>query len=334
MVNNERGGVIVFVTLMVVLLMIMVGMGLDTGHLSFIRSQGQGAVDAAALSAVSGLANGGTKAEIELRATAFQTNNNYVGSPSNLLTSTNVSYVLYDSKTGVIEPSSYGLANGVRVALEKKNPYSETTVNQEIKSPLFLVPLFNLFGVTTPGTLDINVSAVATLTAKPSIPIAIFDTVCSGGNIESQTQVKDVQIRHTNSPSANACWTSYLSGNTIQDLLRATATCSGTPAGNIAVGTPIVINNGGQVSDYQEAYDLFIRDYPSKSWIVPIITEDASCTGQDPIVGWAKITPTLVVPSGSPNLIKADVYCGQSLDRTNDSRCFKPRLLRETKVGM
>ena len=48
-VDNERGGVIVFVTLMVVLLMIMVGMGLDTGHLSFIRSQGQGAVDAAAL---------------------------------------------------------------------------------------------------------------------------------------------------------------------------------------------------------------------------------------------------------------------------------------------
>ena len=119
-VNNERGGVIVFVTLMVVLLMIMVGMGLDTGHLSFIRSQGQGAVDAAALSAVSGLANGGTKAEIELRATAFQTNNNYVGSPGNLLTSTNVSYVLYDSKTGAIEPSSYGLANGVRVALERK----------------------------------------------------------------------------------------------------------------------------------------------------------------------------------------------------------------------
>ena len=53
--NNEKGGVIVFMTFMIVLLMIMVGMGLDTGYLTYTRSQGQAAVDAAALAAVSGL---------------------------------------------------------------------------------------------------------------------------------------------------------------------------------------------------------------------------------------------------------------------------------------
>ena len=36
--KNERGSVLVFITLMIVLLMVMVGMGLDTGHLAFIRS--------------------------------------------------------------------------------------------------------------------------------------------------------------------------------------------------------------------------------------------------------------------------------------------------------
>jgi len=33
-IKNERGSVIVFVTLIIVLLLIMVGMGLDTGHLA------------------------------------------------------------------------------------------------------------------------------------------------------------------------------------------------------------------------------------------------------------------------------------------------------------
>ena len=49
--NNDRGSVIVLATLMIVLLLLMVGMGLDTGHLAYIRSQGQPAVDAAALAA-------------------------------------------------------------------------------------------------------------------------------------------------------------------------------------------------------------------------------------------------------------------------------------------
>ena len=54
--KNERGSVLVFITLMIVLLMIMVGMGLDTGHLTYTRAQGQAAVEAAAaLSAVTGL---------------------------------------------------------------------------------------------------------------------------------------------------------------------------------------------------------------------------------------------------------------------------------------
>ena len=39
-VKNEQGYALVFVTLMIVLLLIMVGMGLDTGHLAYVRSQG------------------------------------------------------------------------------------------------------------------------------------------------------------------------------------------------------------------------------------------------------------------------------------------------------
>src|SRR5437016_9062936 len=57
-IKNERGAVIVFVTLIIVLLLVMVGMGLDTGHLAYVRSQGQPAVDAAALAAASAIPSG------------------------------------------------------------------------------------------------------------------------------------------------------------------------------------------------------------------------------------------------------------------------------------
>jgi len=56
--KNEQGYALVFMTLMIVLLLIMVGMGLDTGHLSYVRSQGQPAVDAAALAAASAIPSG------------------------------------------------------------------------------------------------------------------------------------------------------------------------------------------------------------------------------------------------------------------------------------
>ena len=57
-VKNERGFALVFATLMIVLLLVVVGMGLDTGHLIYVRSQGQPAVDAAALAAASAIPTG------------------------------------------------------------------------------------------------------------------------------------------------------------------------------------------------------------------------------------------------------------------------------------
>jgi len=53
--NNQHGSVIIWVTLMITLLLVMVGMGLDTGQMTYTRNQGQVAVDAAALAAISGL---------------------------------------------------------------------------------------------------------------------------------------------------------------------------------------------------------------------------------------------------------------------------------------
>ena len=97
--NNENGTVIIFATLMIVLLLIMVGMGLDTGHLVYIRSQGQPAVDAAALAAASAIPTGNLST-VQARAASINpggTNpgfgNNYLNSPNNTISANNVTLV-------------------------------------------------------------------------------------------------------------------------------------------------------------------------------------------------------------------------------------------------
>src|SRR5207245_10056014 len=91
-IKNERGSVIVFVTLIIVLLLIMVGMGLDTGHLAYVRSQGQPAVDAAALAAAAAIpTNDPTKVtdqatKLNPGGTNPGPGNNYVSSPTNKIT--------------------------------------------------------------------------------------------------------------------------------------------------------------------------------------------------------------------------------------------------------
>ncbi len=168
-IGNQRGSIIVFVTIMIVVLLIMVGLGLDTGQLTYVRNQGQAAVDAAALAAVSGLPTRIAE-QVEGRAAGFKLKNTYVESPTNKIGSSNISYVRYDFTTNNIlpGPTTIANANGVRVALE------QATGGSEITTPVFLTPLMNLFGTKTSGTMDVNVSAVAVITETPSLPIALW----------------------------------------------------------------------------------------------------------------------------------------------------------------
>src|ERR671924_1652920 len=115
-IRNEQGTVLVFGTLMIDILMIMVGMGLDTGHLAYIRSQGQPAVDAAALAAASAI-HTGEHTQVVNRATAFNSENNYLDSPNNQISSANLTYINYNAGTNTFtaQGSTIAGANGVRV---------------------------------------------------------------------------------------------------------------------------------------------------------------------------------------------------------------------------
>jgi Flp pilus assembly protein TadG len=312
---------------MIVLLLIMVGLGLDTGQLTYVRNQGQAAVDAAALAAVSALPSRDDN-QVKSRAAGFNSTNDYVESPTNKIGSGNVSYIQYDFTTNTITDYNADVftANGVRVALEG---------GSGITTPVFLTPLMNLLGISTGSTKDVNVSAVSVINAKPSIPIALWSSVCDEG-----TTVPSVKIRQQNPGSENSCWTCYLDNSCgskdVKALFKDAQECraSSSTAG-VDVGTKIYENKGQQASDYGVASDFFFNDYPNREWLIPVINGSGNCNQKNPtpIVDWAKIKVTNIVKNGAHSYIEADVTCKQSLQQAENSICFSHRLIREPNKG-
>lgn len=345
-VKNERGSVIVFVTLMIVVLLIMVGLGLDTGQMTYVRNQGQAAVDAAALAAVSGLPSR-TASVVEGRAAAYNSTNNYVESPTNSIGAAHVSYVQYDFNTNTITnyAANVNNANGVRVALEGA---------RSITTPVFLTPLLNLLGLSASGTQEVNVSAVATITSKPAIPIALWSSICPQypGPYTDSSQVKtnvNIEMQHPvskNDPAdpagENSCWTTFLDCSSgapdIKAGFQVASTCSGGRIdGNVDIGTPICENKGQVDTVLNTAKNFFdANGFPNTWWVIPVIQAGHNCdpTNPTPVVTWAKIRPTAIVKTGSPKYITADVACGDDVvDNLNVSLCFSHRLVREPTKG-
>ena len=333
-ISNDKGSVLVFMTLMIVLLMIMVGMGLDTGQLTYSRATGQAAVDAAALSAVSALP-ARVDADVKYRAATFASNNNYVDSTNNNIGNANVSYVKYDFDTNQITNYSEPIAtaNGVRVALEAGNA---------IKTPAFLTPLFKLFGASAPPANNVNVSAVSVITSRPSIPIALWSAVCAQNGVEYDVKI---QMQHPTSDAENpagenSCWTTFFDCSSGAPDIKAGFTtarsCSGsTLYGNIAIGSPICQNRGSVTSVLQEAEKFFTAN-PNRWWVIPVLGGGGNCDPDNPtgIVNFAKIWPTAFVTTGNPKYIQAKVECGPDLINDPElSLCFSHRLVREPGKG-
>ena len=332
-IRNDKGSVLVFVTLMIVLLMIMVGMGLDSGELIYTRSMGQAAVDAAALSAVTALPAAIAKnddSEVKTRAAAFASTNNYTGSSTNQISNTNVSYVQYDFVNNKVTNYNVALsaANGVRVALEDSSA---------MKTPAFLTPLMRLFGSNSAAqtTNNVSVSAVSVISGRPSIPIALWQQSCQG-----TSTVKDMEIAQQNPANGeNSCWTTYLdksSGATdIKSLFQATQDCTGLPVGDVDIGIPIYENKGQVASVYDVAKNFF-EAYPTRCWNIPVIVGAGNCNAKDPtpIVDWAKMCYKGIFKHGSDSYIKADITCKQSINNTPDLLCYSNRLVREPAKGM
>lgn len=331
-VSNQRGSVLVFVTLIMVLLLMIVGMGLDTGHLVNIRSQGQAAVDAAAIAAASAIPTGSTT-QVKDRVAAFNSKNNYVNSPNNLITDANVTYVQYSPTDGKITAGvTLANANGVRVALEAKNPHTGATPATGILSPLFLIPLFELFGYNVNNTENVNVSAVAVLKATPGLPVAIEESLCGQPNPQKLFQ--------SSSQKDNSGYTTYwiknASATQVKALLKSAQTCSGgiPPVG---IGFCTQLNNGQIASVYSDFEDTF-KAHPGKCHLIPVVKNGSNWNQCQDIKDFAKFCPDAKTPvvQGGPGgkYILGSITCGQNPYNTENASCYVPTLVRDIKSGM
>ena len=331
-VNNQRGTVLIFVTLSIVLLLIMVGMGLDTGHLVYVRAQGQAAVDAAALAAASAIPTGSTT-QVNDRAAAFNSKNNYADSSNNWISDKNITYVQYSPPDGSINTSGVSIANanGVRVALETTNPHTGANAATAMISRVFLMPLLNLFGHEVDNTANISVSAVAVIKAAPGLPIAIEEARCS--------QTSPQKLLQSSSQNDNSGYTTYwidnASATQIRDLLKNAKTCGGgIPA--VGFGFPTNLNNGQISSVYSDFADVFKED-PSQCYLIPVVRNGSNWNQTEPILDFAKFCPDAkdpVVKDGSDKYLYGTVTCGQNPYSTTNVSCYVPTLVRDVKSGM
>ena len=330
-INNNRGTVLIFVTLLIVLLLVMVGMGLDTGHLVYVRAQGQTAVDAAALAAASAIPTG-SATEVNNRAAAFDSKNNYVDSPSNSITDANVTYVQYSSVDGTISTSGVNIANanGVRVALETTNPHTGASPATGIIARLFLMPLLNLLGYNIDDTATLSVSAVAVIKAAPGLPIAIEKALCSQSNPQKLLQSSS----QTDNSGYTTFWINNTSAAEIRALLKSANTCSGLPA--VDVGFPTQLNNGQISSIYSDFADVF-KAHPGDCYLIPVVQDGSKWNQTEKIIDFAKFCPdpqNPVVQNGKDKYIYGTVTCGQNPYNTTDVSCYVPTLVRDVKSGM
>ena len=349
--NNQRGSVIVWITLMITLLLVMVGMGLDTGQITYTRNQGQVAVDAAALAAISALPSRNENL-VRDRAILFNNTNDFTGSKTTQIQKANVTLMQYNFSNGTMTATAdINAANAVRVALESQNFYDAGATNTPITTPVFLTPLMRLLGIpatTASATQNVSVSAVATITTRPTVPIAIWGNQCGtkSGDPPGYTLQHDVkiQMQHPDQKAdgnEDACWTTYFDCSSGAPDIKAGFTtadeCTGGASlnGSVQIGSQICQNRGQVNTVMKTAEDFFFStENAGKSWIVPVITGGGNCDPNNPtgIIDFATIKPTAIFTTKDPKYIMADVQCGVPLTNLTTSKCFTHRLVTEPQI--
>jgi len=333
-VNNERGYVLIFATIIITLLLVMVGMGLDTGHLAYIRAQGQPAVDAAALAAAAAVPSG-SWSTVTAQAAKFNpggTNpgpgNDYVDSPTTQISQEDVTLIKYNGETGEITTSgvTIGNANGVRVALENKNPYGGTA-GEPIEAPLFLTPLMNLLGQPVSNAANVSVSAVAVNQALPGLPIVVSDSLCGGNTVELDFQ---------SGGSSTAGWETYYIENAstseIRALWKALPYCAGQPL--VDIGYCGNIANGVNETIRMETLQPMFKAEPNRCYLIPVVKHGGNFNQCQKITDWARFCPDKTNPFPKTGVFKGTVTCGQSIWTSRDTKCYVQTLVRDKKSGM
>ena len=172
-VRNNRGVVLVFVAMGLLLFLLFLGLALDTGWLVYVRAQGQARIDSAALAAAAALIESGDRqSRAEELANTFSEKNLVVNdtvNPENVVTP-----MKYDETTGELETVGWGSCRAIG---PNCNAVRVTTT---VPTPVFFAGIRNVFGARETGQEDLTFSSVShlpcpgfKLTAERMAPFAL-----------------------------------------------------------------------------------------------------------------------------------------------------------------
>src|SRR5882672_9122599 len=182
--KNNRGVTLVFIALFMFLLLAFLGLAVDVGWTTYVRSQGQARVDAAALAAASQLSKSTVAATRQSNAQTIA--NTFAGYNMVVDTST--------SPTNVVTPMQYNYATKTLTTAADWTTANcnAVKVSNAVPTPLFFSGIRNFFGATETGSMTVNVNATGYLgcpgVATPPLPLVFcssainYPTNCNVGN--------------------------------------------------------------------------------------------------------------------------------------------------------
>jgi hypothetical protein len=195
---------------------------------------------------------------------------------------------------------------------------------------------------------------VAIAQGIPAIPIAIGGCPPPGACLEQGTDANGnpwgkkctlIQTPSTTDVSGFTTFT-YSSANAqdIKALIQDPKTCGGKiPA--VSVNTCINLNNGQMGTVMQEFYDVYSTNpdglsgeandpNPTDCGAIPVVAPGIQYNQCSNVLSFAKLCIRNVVSTGSPKYVYGDLTCNVSLYDPTATKCYLPRLVRDTKSGM
>jgi Flp pilus assembly protein TadG len=308
--KNDRGVAIIYVTLFLMVLgLLFLALGIDIGWLAYVRTQGQTAVDASALSAAAALptyGTGGDTTKVFDMAAAFNSSNNVMNGSSGIDGSTNVEFCTGKSTAPACVPAG-SVSDTKKVAGVK--------VTRTYQAPLFFGKLFN-----GGSTNNITVSSIAWLGGpgglSPDLPVALckaevgYDPNASGGPTCSSDPPFNA-IDFTPSKTDNAGWWNKVGVGQPSDSECKKMVNGTEPVPFLNLTDPIDLNNGQLTSCQKAIEDKFMANNECSAEkcalaptdpqrlkctvILPIVDCGASTTGNVPVLAFAAMCITNVV---------------------------------------
>ncbi|MBJ6751044.1 TadE/TadG family type IV pilus assembly protein [Geomonas anaerohicana] len=177
--RNERGFALVYIALMIVVLVGFVSLAVDMGYMYVAKGQLQNAADAAALAGAA--MNLSVPTDVKAKAKEFAAANKAAGDPV-VITDDDVTVGNWEAKTSTFTapPLPSGkVVNAVKVVARRTE--AGATAAEQGRVHTFFGNIFSLLPGGGEGWAEMSAAAqaIASRPPRPTIPIALCQTVCS-----------------------------------------------------------------------------------------------------------------------------------------------------------